>query len=139
MVASNKVLWWFVVHGAESDLVTLEQHWDSVQTQTLWSLQNCYMSSQTNTSPVTTPEVPQHISPAETNSAETSQSVPQSPLKVAEENEANDPTDPTVINVMTPNNRSNTPTPSQHFLVHNSPPSQKTNPPPNQLPHPNQC
>ena len=77
LVASNKVLWWFVVHGTESDLVTLEQHWDSVQTQTLWSLQNCYMSSQTNTSLATTPEVPQHISPAEANSAETSLSVPQ--------------------------------------------------------------
>ena len=35
MAASNKVLWWFVVHGAESDLITLEQNWEKVQTQTL--------------------------------------------------------------------------------------------------------
>lgn len=137
--ASNKVLWWFVVHGAESDLITLEQNWEKVQTQTLWSLQNCYMPSQTNISPATTPELPQHTSPAGASSAETPQSMPQSPLKAAEENEANDPTDPVAINEMTPNNRSNTPASSQHFLVHSSPPLQKINPPPSQLPHPNQC
>ena len=112
MAGSNKVLWWFVVHGAESDLITLEQNWEKVQTQTCWSLQNCYMPSQTNISQVATPDLPQHTSHAEVSSAETPQSLPLSTFKAAEGNEANDPMDPAAINVMTPNNRS---TPSQHF------------------------
>ena len=27
----NQVVWWFVVHGAESDLITLEWDWEKVQ------------------------------------------------------------------------------------------------------------
>ena len=42
--ANNKAVWWFVVHGSESDLVILERDWDKVHQQTLWSLQSCYMS-----------------------------------------------------------------------------------------------
>ena len=42
---SGKTIWWFVVHGTEGDLTTLEQDWDKVQHQTLWSLQHCFMSS----------------------------------------------------------------------------------------------
>ena len=86
MLANNKVLWWFIVHGAESDLVVLERDWDKVQVQTLWSLQNCYMPSNTaqpenNTStldlhtthvqspPHTSPEgaQPEHITVSETD------------------------------------------------------------------------
>ena len=137
--ASNKVLWWFIVHGAESDLIILEQNWEKVQIQTLWSLQNCYMPSQGNTSTGMTPALPQHSSPVDASSAEISQSIPQSPLKPAEQNIVNHTTDSAAVNIMAPNNRPNTPTPSQHFLVHSSPQSQITSPSPNQLPHPNQC
>ena len=42
---TNKTIWWFVVHGSEGDLTLLEQDWEKVQCQTLWSLQNCFMSS----------------------------------------------------------------------------------------------
>lgn len=49
-LANNKSVWWFVVHGAEGDLTILEQEWDRVRDQTLWSLQNCYMSP--NTTPL---------------------------------------------------------------------------------------
>ena len=45
----NKVVWWFVVHGTESDLVTLERDWEKVQVRTLWSLENCYMPSLSTT------------------------------------------------------------------------------------------
>ena len=39
----NKSVWWFVVHGSESDLALLDQSWGKIQSQTLWSLQECYM------------------------------------------------------------------------------------------------
>jgi hypothetical protein len=38
---STKTVWWFVVHGSESDLAILESDWDKVHQQTLWSLQDC--------------------------------------------------------------------------------------------------
>ena len=41
---ANKTLWWFVVHGSEGDLTLLERDWENVQHQTLWSLQNYFMS-----------------------------------------------------------------------------------------------
>ena len=33
-----------MVHGTEGDLTLLEQNWEKVQHQTLWSLQDCFMS-----------------------------------------------------------------------------------------------
>lgn len=39
---NNKTLWWFVVHGNENDLTTLENLWDKIQCQTLWQLQSCF-------------------------------------------------------------------------------------------------
>ena len=39
----RKTVWWFVVHGSESDLNVLEQSWVKIQSQTLWTLQACYM------------------------------------------------------------------------------------------------
>ena len=41
---NSKTVWWFVVHGSESDLIILDREWDKVHQHTLWSLQNCYMS-----------------------------------------------------------------------------------------------
>ena len=35
---NSKTVWWFVVHGSESDLTILEHDWDKVHQQTLWSL-----------------------------------------------------------------------------------------------------
>lgn len=48
----SKTVWWFVVYGSESDLTILKRDWDKVHQQTLWSLQNCYMSPN-NTLPST--------------------------------------------------------------------------------------
>ena len=42
---NSKTVWWFVVHGSESDLIILDRDWDKVHQHTLWSLQNCYMST----------------------------------------------------------------------------------------------
>ena len=47
----NKVVWWFVVHGVESDLDILERDWEKVKVQTLWSLENCYMPLTSSTQP----------------------------------------------------------------------------------------
>ena len=38
---ANKTVWWFVVHGSKGDLAKIEQAWDKVQSQTLWTLQDC--------------------------------------------------------------------------------------------------
>ena len=43
-LANSKSVWWFVIHGAESDLVLLEQRWENIQNQTSWALQHCLMS-----------------------------------------------------------------------------------------------
>ena len=40
--ANNKTVWWFIVRGSENDLTILQQEWNKVQTQTLWTLKNCY-------------------------------------------------------------------------------------------------
>ena len=40
---ANKSVWWFVVHGSESDLTLLEKSWGKIQSQTLWTLQECFM------------------------------------------------------------------------------------------------
>ena len=64
---NNKLLWWYVIHGAENDLIFLESEWEKIQNHTLWTLHNCHM----------TPKMPQpstSVSPGAT-SAVTSQSV----------------------------------------------------------------
>ena len=38
VLANNKTVWWFIVKGSENDLTILEQEWDKVQNQTLWTL-----------------------------------------------------------------------------------------------------
>ena len=56
LLASGKTVWWYVIHGTESDLVLLEQGWEKIQNQTSWTLQHCLMSS-------TTPNTSSEISP----------------------------------------------------------------------------
>ena len=45
----NKSAWWFVIHGQESELSSLQLQWEKVQMQTGWSLQPCYMPKAKNT------------------------------------------------------------------------------------------
>ena len=40
----NKLLWWFVIHGTENDLIFLDSEWEKVQNHTLWTLHNCLMT-----------------------------------------------------------------------------------------------
>lgn len=47
---ASKTIWWFVVHGSEGDLTLLERDWERVQQHTLWSLQNYFMSPNSNVS-----------------------------------------------------------------------------------------
>ena len=65
-IANLKTVWWFVVHGSESDLTILEHDWDNVHQQTLWSLQDCYMITtppNSNESAVNTPIANSHTQP----------------------------------------------------------------------------
>ena len=39
---TNKVRWWFVLHGSESLLCDLEEKWPQVNLQTSWKLEPCY-------------------------------------------------------------------------------------------------
>ena len=43
---NNKSVWWFVIHGQESILCTLDAEWEKVRFQTNWSLEQCFMSSE---------------------------------------------------------------------------------------------
>ena len=44
VLPNNKSVWWFVIHGQESLLSTLDAEWDKVHLQTKWSLERCYMT-----------------------------------------------------------------------------------------------
>ena len=59
-LASNKMLWWFVVHGAERDLSTLETEWEKVHDQTLWKLQDCHMPASTGSDNCSTETAENH-------------------------------------------------------------------------------
>ena len=64
---NNKLLWWYVIHGAENDLIFLESEWEKIQNHTLWTLHKCLL----------TPKMPQpstSVSPGATWAA-TPQSV----------------------------------------------------------------
>ena len=49
-LSNNKTLWWFVLHGSESDLCILDNEWGKVHDQTHWKLQACFMPSPSDTS-----------------------------------------------------------------------------------------
>ena len=91
----NKVVWWFVVHGTESDLVILERDWEKVQMQTLWSLENCYMPSLSTTQsedlPGTHTENVTQSSPATTHTSDRASSNQQSPASTAAPHEQQPP------------------------------------------------
>ena len=44
-LANSKTIWWFVIHGDEQDLCTLDGDWDKVHLQTNWRLEHCYAPS----------------------------------------------------------------------------------------------
>lgn len=39
----TKIIWWFIVHGSESDLSVLENEWERIELQTSWKLEPCFM------------------------------------------------------------------------------------------------
>lgn len=41
-LANNKTIWWFVIHGDEKDLCTLDEDWHKVHLQTSWRLESCF-------------------------------------------------------------------------------------------------
>ena len=70
-LANNKTIWWFVLHGDEKDLCTLDEEWDKVHLQTSWRLESCFAPLTTgdtaspNNSPANPAEHdPNHPSPS---------------------------------------------------------------------------
>ena len=45
---NNETIWWFVLHGDEKDLCTLDEDWSKVHLQTGWRLESCYTPLTTN-------------------------------------------------------------------------------------------
>ena len=39
----SRDVWWFVVHGSETDLTLLEKEWEKDNIQTSWLLEPCFM------------------------------------------------------------------------------------------------
>ena len=93
MLSNNKAVWWFIVHGEESDLHILEHDWDKVKVQTLWSLESCYMSSnaaqpESHTSTITSVSIPESVTQPPPDNTCSSEHVPSkqlSPTAVTEQ------------------------------------------------------
>ena len=67
---SNRIRWWFVLHGDETLLTSLESQWETVNMQTSWKLQPCFMQTEP-------PPGPQ-VDVSEPNGLSTSNDTPQS-------------------------------------------------------------
>lgn len=118
-----RCVWWFVVHGSESDLAILEKEWEKVNIQTSWVLEPCFMPKQ-KSAPALTRDV---ASSQESSSQSVESTVPNPPNVVAapgnptDENtnspvpnvQAESPVPP--LNVTTPTNTS-----SNHESADNS-------------------
>ena len=85
---SKKSTWWYVVHGDEHLLAELEARWASVNLQTSWKLEPCFMTeslempslsvptevSQFDVDVTVTSEVPQALEPSQPDSVQSSAS-----------------------------------------------------------------
>ena len=43
---SRKARWWFILHGSESMLISIEQKWEGMMLQTGWKIEPCFRSSE---------------------------------------------------------------------------------------------
>ena len=68
---SNRIRWWFVLHGDETLLTSLESRWEAVNMQTSWKLQPCFMPSELPPGP--------HVNVSEPSGLSASNDIPQSP------------------------------------------------------------
>ena len=59
---TGKDKWWFLLHGAETDLKSLEEAWESLKLQTGWQLETC-------TKPVLTPPTINQLPSPDNNSS----------------------------------------------------------------------
>ena len=41
----NKIRWWHILSGSESDLEALDKKWEGVKVQTSWKLESCYIDA----------------------------------------------------------------------------------------------
>ena len=41
----NKIRWWHILSGSESDLEALDKKWEGVKVQTSWKLECCYIDA----------------------------------------------------------------------------------------------
>lgn len=75
---NNKTVWWFVIRGTENELMLLEQEWDKVQNQTLWTLEYCYIPSN-NTQPENSAPSQTQVSQIQNSAELTTATVPSAP------------------------------------------------------------
>ena len=47
VAATNKSVWWYIVHADEEVLCDLETKWESIQLQLKWKLEHCFMFKET--------------------------------------------------------------------------------------------
>ena len=62
---TGKDRWWFLLHGAETDLKSLEEAWESLKVQTGWQLETC-------TKPVVTPPTTNQLPSPDNNNSSSS-------------------------------------------------------------------
>ena len=41
----NKIRWWHILSGSESDLEALDKKWEGVKVQMSWKLERCYIDA----------------------------------------------------------------------------------------------
>ena len=41
----NKIRWWHILSGSESDLEALDKKWEGVKVQTSWKIECCYIDA----------------------------------------------------------------------------------------------
>ena len=85
--AGSKCIWWYVIHGSESDLTALENEWERVKLQTSWTLEPCFMPAKSLTNP------PQESNSAASHAPFTNESITPSNSNASSSN----PTNPRVV------------------------------------------
>ena len=84
MLSNNKAVWWFIVHGEESDLDILEQDYTGIKLRCKccqWSLESCYMSPnagqpESHTSTITSVSIPESVTQPPPDNTCSSEHVP---------------------------------------------------------------
>ena len=92
-LSNNKIAWWFIIHGQETELGTLEAQWERVQLQTGWSLQPYYMpKDEQQANVICIPEEPANLTEEPVKLGGSDDQQPRSQLSTSAEIEQGPPT-----------------------------------------------